>query len=192
MIPSILEKPPVDVERDLVPVFLVGTAPYVIAANAGLPYKSFADVIAAAKAKPGSVKYASVGIGTLGHLAMTMLGKQGRRRPSARALSRRRACHERRARRPCRSIAGSAALITPQLEGGKLRPILQLGRERLPALKDVQTAIEAGFPDFETLAWWGVFAPKGTPADLTGKLAKQRSARSSASRRRPQSCARPR
>ena len=53
-------------------------------------------------------------------------------------------------------IAGSAALISPQLEGGKLRPLLQLGRERLPALKDVQTAIEAGFPDFETLAWWGI------------------------------------
>jgi len=52
VIPSILDKPPLDVERDLVPVLLVGTAPYVIAANADLPYKSFADVLAAAKAKP--------------------------------------------------------------------------------------------------------------------------------------------
>ncbi|MHC2290528.1 tripartite-type tricarboxylate transporter receptor subunit TctC [Bradyrhizobium barranii subsp. barranii] len=74
VIPSILDKPPVDVERELMPVLLVGTAPYVIAAGAGRPYKSFADVVAACKATPGAVKYASVGIGTLGHLAMTVLG----------------------------------------------------------------------------------------------------------------------
>jgi tripartite-type tricarboxylate transporter receptor subunit TctC len=163
--------PPLDVERDLVPVLLVGTAPYVIAANANLPYKNFADVVAAAKAKPGSVKYASVGIGTLGHLAMTLLGNKAGvdlqhvpYRGGGPAMNDVLGGH-------VDLIAGSAALITPQLEGGKLRPILQLGRERLPALKDVQTAIEAGFPDFETLAWWGVFAPKGMPADLTGKLA---------------------
>jgi tripartite-type tricarboxylate transporter receptor subunit TctC len=173
VIPTILEKPPVDVKRDLVPVLLVGTAPYVIAANADLPYKSFADVIAAAKAKPGSVKYASVGIGTLGHLAMTLLANKAGvdlqhvpYRGGGPAMNDVLGGH-------VDLIAGSAALITPQLEGGKLRPILQLGRERLPALKDTQTAIEAGFPDFETLAWWGVFAPKGTPADVTGKMAKE-------------------
>ena len=76
VIPAILEKPPLDVEQDLLPVFLVGTAPYVVAAYPGTPYKTFADVIAASKAKPGSVKYASVGIGTLGHLAMTVLGNK--------------------------------------------------------------------------------------------------------------------
>jgi tripartite-type tricarboxylate transporter receptor subunit TctC len=173
VIPSILDKPPVDVERDLVPVLLVGTAPYVIAANADLPYKSFADVIAAAKAKPGSVKYASVGIGTLGHLAMTVLGTKAGAdlqhvpyRGGGPAMNDVLGGH-------VDLIIGSAALITPQLAGGKLRPLLQLGRERLSALKDVPTAIEAGFPDFETLAWWGVFAPKGMPAEMTEKLSKE-------------------
>lgn len=172
VIPAILDKPPVDVERDLLPVSLVGTAPYVIAANADLPYKTFADVVAASKAKPGSVKYASVGIGTLGHLAMTLLGSKAGvdlqhvpYRGGGPALNDVIGGH-------VDLVAGSAALITPQLAGGKLRPIMQLGRERLSALKDTQTAIEAGFPDFETLAWWGVFAPKGTPADVVGKMAK--------------------
>ncbi len=172
VIPAILEKPPLDVEKDLAPVFLVGTAPYVIAANADTPYKTFADVVAAAKAKPGSVKYASVGIGTLGHLAMTLLGNKAGAdmlhvpyRGGGPAMNDVLGGH-------VDLIAGSAALITPQLEGGKLRPILQLGRERLSALKDTQTAIEAGFPDFEALAWWGVFAPKDTPADVIGKQAK--------------------
>ena len=173
VIPTILEKAPLDVENDLVPVLLVGTAPYVIAANADLPYKTFADVVAAAKAKPGSVKYASVGIGTLGHLAMTLLGNKAGvdlqhvpYRGGGPAMNDVLGGH-------VDLIAGSAALIAPQLDGGKLRPILQLGRERLPLLKDTQTAIEAGFPDFETLAWWGVFAPKGTPADIVAKMAKE-------------------
>jgi len=170
VIPAILEKPPLDVEHDLTPVLLVGTAPYVIAANASRPFKTFADVVAASKAKPGSVKYASVGIGTLGHLAMTVLAKKAGVEITHVAY---------RGGGPAMNdvlgghvdlIAGSAALITPQLESNKLRPIMQLGRQRLPVIKDTQTAIEAGFPDFETLAWWGIFAPKGTPPDVIGDM----------------------
>jgi tripartite-type tricarboxylate transporter receptor subunit TctC len=172
VIPTILDKPPVDVERELVPVFLVGTAPYVIAANASRPYKNFADVVAACKQSPGAVKYASVGIGTLGHLAMTVLGKKAGveimhvpYRGGGPAMNDVLGGH-------VDLIAGSAALVAAQLGTNMLRPILQLGRERLPNLPDTQTAIEAGFPDFETLAWWGIFAPSGTPADITSAIAK--------------------
>lgn len=172
VIPTILEKPPLDVETDLVPVILVGTAPYVIAANADTPFHTFADVVAACKAKPGSVRYASVGIGTLGHLAMTVLGKKTGveithvpYRGGGPAMNDVLGGH-------VELIAGSAALITPQLGGGRIRPIMQLGRERLAALPNTPTAIESGFPDFETLAWWGVFAPKGTPADIIAKMEK--------------------
>jgi tripartite-type tricarboxylate transporter receptor subunit TctC len=171
VIPAILENPQLDVEHDLVPVFLVGTAPYVIAANASRPFKMFADVIAASKERAGSVKYASVGIGTLGHLAMTVLGKKAGveithvpYRGGGPAMNDVLGGH-------VDLIAGSAALVTAQLGPNLLRPILQLGRERLPLLQDTQTAIEAGFPDFETLAWWGIFAPKGTPPDIIASMA---------------------
>ncbi len=171
VIPSILEKPQVDVEKELVPVFLIGTAPYVVATNAGRPFKTFADVIAASKAKPGSIQYASVGIGTLGHLAMTMLAKQAGvdivhvpYRGGGPAMNDVLGGH-------VDLIVGSAALVTAQL-GPNLRPLLQLGRERLPLLKDTQTSMEAGFPDSETLAWWGIFAPTGTPADVIDSMAK--------------------
>lgn len=172
VIPAILDQPPLDVERDLVPVFLVGTAPYVIAANADKPYRTFADVVKACKEKPGSVRYASVGIGTLGHLAMTVLGKKSGveithvpYRGGGPAMNDVLGGH-------VDLIAGSAALITPQLEGKRIRPVMQLGRQRLPALKETPTAIESGFPDFETLAWWGIFAPKGTPDDVIGEMEK--------------------
>ncbi|MBR1213580.1 tripartite tricarboxylate transporter substrate binding protein [Bradyrhizobium sp. JYMT SZCCT0180] len=172
VIPSILEKPQVDVEQDLMPVFLVGTAPYVIAANASRPFKTFADVVAASKKEPGSIKYASVGIGTLGHLAMTMLAKQAGveithvpYRGGGPAMNDVLGGH-------VDLIAGSAALIMAQLGTNTLRPILQLGRERMPSLPETQTGIEAGYPDSETLAWWGIFAPKGTPPDVIDGLAK--------------------
>ncbi len=171
VIPAILEKPQLDVEKDLMPVFLVGTAPYVVATNASRPFKTFADVIAASKAKPGSIQYASVGIGTLGHLAMTMLAKQAGvdithvpYRGGGPAMNDVLGGH-------VDLIVGSAALVTAQL-GPNLRPLLQLGRERLPSLKDTQTSMEAGFPDSETLAWWGIFAPTGTPADVVDSMGK--------------------
>ena len=136
VIPSILEKPGLDVEKDLVPVFLVGTAPYVLAANAERPYKTFADVVAACKASPGAVKYASVGIGTLGHLAMTVLGKKAGveithvpYRGGGPAMNDVLGGH-------VDMIIGSAALITAQLGTNMLRPILQMGRERMAVLKD--------------------------------------------------------
>ena len=172
VIPAILEKPPVDVETELVPVFLVGTAPYVIAANSDTPYRSFADVIAASKEKPGSVRYASVGIGTLGHLAMTVLAKKAGveithvpYRGGGPAMNDVLGGH-------VDLIAGSAALITPQLGSDRIRPIMQLGRKRLPSLPNTLTAIESGFPDFETLAWWGIFAPKGTPPEVIASMEK--------------------
>lgn len=166
VIPAILEKPPLNVETDLVPVFLVGTAPYVIAANAEKPFRTFADVVKACKEKPGSVRYASVGIGTLGHLAMAVLGKKAGveithvpYRGGGPAMNDVLGGH-------VDLIAGSAALITPQLDSKRIRAVMQLGRQRLASLPDTPTAIESGFPDFETLAWWGIFAPKGTPPDV--------------------------
>jgi tripartite-type tricarboxylate transporter receptor subunit TctC len=171
VIPAILEKPPLDIEKDLASVFLVGTAPYVVAANAGKPYRNFADVVAACRKEPGAVKYASVGVGTLGHLALTVLGKRSGvdithvpYRGGGPAMNDVLGGH-------VDLIAGSAALITPQLAGGGIRPIMQMGRERLPNLKDTETAIEAGFPDFTALAWWGVFAPAATPPAIVSEMA---------------------
>src|SRR5262249_52144896 len=67
---------PFDTEKDLDPVLFIGTAPYVLSTNPQKPFKTLADVIAAAKAKPGIVSYASVGSGSVGHLAMALLSKQ--------------------------------------------------------------------------------------------------------------------
>jgi tripartite-type tricarboxylate transporter receptor subunit TctC len=165
-IPALVDQPPLDVENDLEPVLLVGTAPYVIAANPSLPFNNFADVIAAAKQKPATVTYSSAGPGTIGHLAMVLLGKKSGvemthvpYKGAGPAIIDTVGGH-------VDLISASIAILLPQIRAGTLKPLMQLGRVRADALKDVPTAIESGYPDFEASAWWGIFAPKGTPPDI--------------------------
>ena len=168
-IPALVNPPPFDVDKDLEPVLLVGTAPYVIAANPARPFKSFADVVAAARQKPEAVTYSSAGPGTIGHLAMVLLGKKAGvqmthvpYKGAGPAINDTIGGH-------VDLIAASIAILLPQIKAGTLRPLMQTGLHRADALKDVPTAIESGFPDFDASAWWGIFAPKGTPPAIVSK-----------------------
>lgn len=160
-----------DTVKDLAPVMLIGTAPNVLATNPSRPYKTFADVIAAAKASPDTLTYASIGSGSVGHLTMTLLGeKAGCKlvhvpyRGGGPAMNDAIAGH-------VDLIIGSAALVMPQVNAKTVVPLLQTGKTRMPNLPDTQTAIEAGFPGFESYAWWGVFAPAGTPQPIIERFA---------------------
>ena len=66
-------------------------------------------------------------------------------------------------------IAASIAILLPQIKAGTLRPLMQTGLRRADALNDVPTAVESGFPGFDASAWWGIFAPKGTPPAIVKK-----------------------
>ncbi len=74
--PFVFPNMPFDTEKDVDPVQLIGTAPYVLSTNPQKPFKTLADVVSAAKAKPGTLSYATVGAGSVGHLAMELLWKQ--------------------------------------------------------------------------------------------------------------------
>ena len=159
-----------DTEKDLEPVLLIGTAPHILACHPSRSFKSLADVIAAAKEKPGGVNYASIGTGSLGHLTMTLLSKRAgitlthvAYRGGGPAMNDAIAGH-------VDLIIGSTALVNPQVQGGGLRPLVQTGKVRQPALADLPTTIESGFAGFESNAWWGVFAPKGTPVALIDRF----------------------
>jgi tripartite-type tricarboxylate transporter receptor subunit TctC len=168
--PALQPSMPFDSEKDLDPVLLIGTAPNVLAAHPSRPWRNLADVITAAKAKPDAISFGSVGTGSLGHLTMTLLGKRaGVRwthvpyRGGGPALNDAIAGHT-------DMIIGSAALVTTQIKAGALKGIVQTGAERLPSLAEVPTAIESGFEKFESYAWWGVFAPGGTPKPMIDKF----------------------
>src|SRR5580692_1155920 len=160
-----------DTVKDLEPVMLIGTAPNVLATHPSRPYKTFADVIAAAKQKPDTITYATIGSGSVGHLTMTLLSERAGcklvhvpYRGGGPAMNDAIAGH-------VDLIIGSAALVMPQANSKTIVPILQTGKTRMPSLPDVQTAIEAGFAGFESYAWWGVFAPAGTPKPIVDRFA---------------------
>jgi tripartite-type tricarboxylate transporter receptor subunit TctC len=168
--PTLIPNMPFDTVKDLAPVMLIGTAPMAIGTAIAKPYKSFADVINAAKAKPDSVSYGSIGNGSLGHLTMTLVQQAGGFKivhipykgggpMSADALG-----------GQIETAIGSVAVLAPHVKGGKLRAIAVTGDKRSNSMPDVPTLAEQGFSGFSALAWWGVFAPAGTPRPIIDKL----------------------
>src|SRR6202008_4558747 len=128
---------PIDNDKDLEPVTMIATAPYVVARHPSRPYADLAALVRAAKAAPGSISYASVGSGSIGHLAMVLLGKDAGiemihvpYRGGGPAMNDAVAGH-------VDLIIGSAALLMPQIQSGAIKPVFQLGPNRLPALADV-------------------------------------------------------
>jgi tripartite-type tricarboxylate transporter receptor subunit TctC len=169
VIPSLMQLP-FDPVKDLDPVLLVGTAPMVLACAPSKPFKSFADVLAAAKANPDGLTYGSIGNGSLGHLTMTLLQKQGGfkvkhlpYRGGGPALNDALGGH-------IDLVITSVANMASQLAAGNLRPLLQTGERRVPTLPDTPTMIESGFAGFVANAWWGVFAPGGTPKPIVDRM----------------------
>jgi tripartite-type tricarboxylate transporter receptor subunit TctC len=174
--PFVLASLPYDTEKDLDPVLLIGTAPYLISTATAKPYKTLPDIIAGAKQKPASISYASVGSGSVGHLAMALLSQRAGiqlvhvpYRGGGPAMNDAIAGH-------VDLLVGSTALSMPQVNAGGIRAIVQTGKARSPSLPDVPTVAENGFPDFEAYAWWGIFAPAGTPKPVVERFAKEMTA----------------
>jgi tripartite-type tricarboxylate transporter receptor subunit TctC len=166
VIPALIPSVAYDTEKDLAPVMLIGTAPMILATQKDKPFKTMADVIAAAKAKPGGVTYGSIGNGSLGHLTMVLLAKQAGiqithvpYRGGGPAINDAVAGH-------IDLVITSSANVAAQLAGGTLRPLMQTAKERGTIFKDIPTANESGFPGFDANAWWAVFAPATTPAPI--------------------------
>ncbi len=168
--PALIPNLPFDTEKDLDPVMLIGTAPMVLATHPSRSFTNLQDVIAAAKAKSDTLTYATIGAGSLGHLVMALLSKQAGikvahvpYRGGGPAVNDAVGGH-------VDLIIGSSALLAPQISGKNLRPLVQTSSARISSLPDVPTVTESGFPGFEANAWWGVFAPAGTPKPMTERF----------------------
>ena len=168
--PSLIPNMPFDTVKDLAPVMLVGRAPMAITTAPSKPYKTFADVVQAAKAKPDTISYGSVGSGSLGHLAMMLVQQAGGFKVihipykgggpmSADAIG-----------GQIDLGVGSVAVLAQHVKGGKLRAVATTGEKRSGTMPDVPTLIEQGYPGFSAYAWWGIFAPAGTPKPILDKF----------------------
>jgi tripartite-type tricarboxylate transporter receptor subunit TctC len=166
LVPSL----PFDTARDFDPVMLVGTAPYAIATQAAKPWRNFADVVAASKAKPESVSVGSIGNGTLGHLLLVMAQQQAGIKLTHAPYRGGGPMVQDILGGQIELGVGSVALLAPQVRGGKMRAIAVAGEKRSAAMPEVPTLIEQGFPGLTAHAWWGIFAPAGTPKPVLDKF----------------------
>jgi tripartite-type tricarboxylate transporter receptor subunit TctC len=168
--PTLIPDMPFDTVKDLAPVMLIGTAPMAVATAAAKPYKTFADVINAAKAKPDTISYGSIGSGSLGHLTLTLVQQAGGFKVVHIPYKGGGPMVTDALGGQVEMAIGSVAVLAPHVKGGKLRALAVTGDKRSSAMPDVPTLAEQGFPGFSALAWWGVFAPAGTPKPIIDKL----------------------
>ena len=168
--PSLIPNLPFDTLKDLAPVMLVGTSPMAIVAHASQPYRDFRDVLAEAKAKPGSVSYGSIGTGSLGHLAMAQVASQ---------LGLDMTHIPYRGGGPLMTDAvggqvplaiGTVFLVNPHVKGGKVKALGVTSAKATPQMPGVAPIAEQGAPGFSALAWWGVIAPAATPPAIVKRM----------------------
>lgn len=161
---------PFDTAKDLAPVMLVGRAPYAIATSVAKHWKSFAEVVAASKAKPDSVSIGSIGNGTLGHLTLVTAQQMGGFKLIHAPFAGGGPMNQNILGGQIDMGIGSLALLTPQIRGGKMRGVAVAGEQRVAAFPDVPTLIEQGFPGLTAYAWWGIFTPAGTPKPIIDRM----------------------
>src|SRR5579883_1022854 len=159
-----------DPNTDLVPVINVVTTPYYLVSNPALPAKTVQDVVRLIKSKPGFYSYGSPGIGSGGNMAMEMFKQMA-------GLNIVQVPYKGAAPEVEALMAGEVSICfdtignsQPHVKDGKLRGYATTGKTRSEALLDMPTMIESGYPQFEAYIWFGLFAPKGTPAPIVGKL----------------------
>ena len=161
--PALIANLPFDTLKDLAPVMLVGTAPMAIVTHPAKPYRNFGDVVKAAKAKPESVSIGSIGNGSLGHLTMILLQQTGGFKVTHVPYKGGGPMTQDALGGQIDLAIGSVAVLAANVKGGKLRALAVTGDRRSHAMPDVPALAEQGYPGFSALAWWGIFAPAGTP-----------------------------
>jgi tripartite-type tricarboxylate transporter receptor subunit TctC len=168
--PALYRGLPYDPLRDLAPVTLVGTSPNLIAVNASSGVATLADLVASAKARPGTLNFSSVGKGSVSQLSMELLNSVAGIRtvhipynggaPAVTAL-----------------LAGDVQILSlnptaliPQVTAGRLKVLAQTSAQRSPLIADVPTVAESGYAGFEADVWMAVMAPAKTPRAAIERL----------------------
>jgi tripartite-type tricarboxylate transporter receptor subunit TctC len=166
---GLYKKLPYDTQ-DILPVAYIGSTPNVLVVSNDVPARTFAEFVALAKSKPGTINYGSGGTGSAGHVAMEVL------QPAA-GIKLTHVPYKGSGPAIVDLIAGQiqAMLLTipavmPYIQAGKLRALATSGQARSPALPGVPTIAESGIKGFAYEPWYGLFAPRGTPAAILDRL----------------------
>jgi tripartite-type tricarboxylate transporter receptor subunit TctC len=156
--------------KDLQPVTMLATAQYILVLHPSVPANSLKELIALAKQKPGSLNYATAGVGSPLHLAgelfkkragidMVPIAYKGGGPAAAAVLA-----------GEAQLIFGSVASSLPQVKAGRLKAIATTGAQRAKVAPDLPTIAESGFPGFDVSSWYALLLPRGTPATIVKQL----------------------
>ena len=155
--------------KDLIPVSLIGIVPLVVIVPTQSPYKSLADLVAAAKANPGKLSYGTPGIGTSNHMATELFLYQAKVRATHVPYKGSAATQDLLAGN-LDFIFDSITTATPFITSGRMRPLALTTAMRSPLLPEVTTVAEQGYPGYEASNWYALMAPHGTPNTVIQKL----------------------
>jgi len=167
---AMMPKAPVNVQKDLAPVAMIGTSPYVLVVQPVLPVKSVADLIAHAKANRGKLNFAGSTPGSLQRLAGEHLNRmagidllyvpyKGTGQVIPDLLAGR-----------LHAAFDNVLILAPYVRSGALRALAVTGATRSAVMPELPTIAEAGVPGFQAAGWFGVFAPAATPAAAIARL----------------------
>ena len=170
MLPNLHATLPWDILKDFEPVSLVATVEWGLVANNDAPFKTVADLIAAAKANPGKINYGSGGNGSPQHVAMELFAATA-------GLSLTHVPYRGATQAALDVASGQVTVafqglstVTSLVRGGKLRLLAVTTRSRLAQFPDVPTVSESGLPGFEFNSWFELMAPAHTPKPIIGRL----------------------
>ncbi|AEG92323.1 Bug family tripartite tricarboxylate transporter substrate binding protein [Ramlibacter tataouinensis] len=170
IVPALFPKLPFDPIRDLAPVTVFAEAPYVLVVNAKVPANNLRELVQLAKAQPGKLNFASGGAGSGPHIAGELL-------KAVAGIDMAHVAYKGSGPAVSDLLGGqvevlitAAPTVAAQMGSGRMRPLAVAHGQRLSSLPDVPTAAEAGFPGFLIANWFGLAAPKGTPAEVIAFL----------------------
>lgn len=174
ILPHLVRSMPVEVGRDLIPVAAYIFSPMCLIVNAASPYRTLQDLVRAARTEPGKISYGSGGIGTSPQLlAENFASKVDATLLSVPFRGAGEAAQALMAGTIDMLIASPATALGNLGPGGRLRMLAVGSERRLPLLPDVPTFAEAGVADFVVNSWISLFAPAGTRAEVTERLAQE-------------------
>jgi tripartite-type tricarboxylate transporter receptor subunit TctC len=168
--PTLYSKLPYDPQKDLTPIALVANAPLVIVTASTSPYKTLADAVNAAKAKPGAVNFASPGNGTVSHLTWELFQKSA-------GIKTQHVPYKGASQALTDVISGQVELyassvptLLQHIKQGKLRALAVTSAKRVTDLPNVPTVNESGYKGFDAVTWFGFLAPANTPTEAIAKM----------------------
>lgn len=159
----LITKVPYNVDRDFVAVSLTATGPNILVVPASSPFKTLGDLVGAARAKPGTINFATSGPGSMSHLAGELMMRQA-------GIKMAQIPYKGGGQAVIDVLAGQVQMIVSDalpvaqhIKSGKLRPLAITSARRSPHWPDIPTFAEGGLSGIVAVNWWGVFLPAGTP-----------------------------